>query len=81
VRDMYGNEVCNTPTTRLLAERSRKNKVKLESDSMWQLATGADSIRRVELAEYLRMVADAVGDSGRSLFKVEFTITEVEEKK
>ena len=76
-QDMYGNEVeCDTPTTRLLAER----KPKLESDGAFKLSTRISQPMRAKLAaDYLRNAAREI-----ELHQVpvifEFKCQEVEKK-
>ena len=70
------SEQKETPTTRLLAGR----KPKLESDGKYQLNIKAQRIKRVELADYLRMVAEVVEESNRERFNVTFSITDVREE-
>ena len=80
MRDMYGNEVqCDTPTTRLLAERKRKKNV-VESDGAFKFSTRISQPMRAKLAaDYLRNAAREI-----ELHQVpvifEFNCQEVEKK-
>ena len=58
-QDMYGNEVqCNTPTTRLLAERKRKKNVVESDGATFKLATRISQPIQAKLAaDYLRNAA------------------------